>query len=228
MANYGAPPVPGGLISVATLQTRYPELSREKDPETLVEIIQEATAHMEDMTSRRMAPFNNVTFSDRLHGIDPDEYGDTNADMPLSFAGSLGSSYASALGNSDLVRHFWVDQFAPLYPELWTYTVTNVTITLTYGNTVAVDFQSGGMIGPDPNDGHVWLRLGTFSPEGSRINLTYSGGYTVGTPASLRRACLYQCAKFLILEAEPTLHDSQNTDMLDAQTVRLLAPWARG
>ena len=217
---------PTPFVGADVLARRYPELCRDVDPLTLSEVMVEATSHIEDITSRRLAPFKGLLYQDRLFGVDPVEYGGNVNDMPLDFAGSMGASYANALGASGLVRHFWLDQFAPMNPELWTYNIQSITINLTFGNTTVLK-GSALIDGPDESDGHCWLRMGTFVPQGSRIQVLYDGGYTVAIPSSLKRACIYQAAKFLILEAEPQARKGMDSAELDVQIEKLLAPWAR-
>lgn len=218
---------PVSLATVADFQRRYPELVADIDPPLLADILVEATTHLEDITGRRLAPFTGHIYQDRLFGIDPMEYGN-NADMPLDIYGSLGLSMAQALGASTLVRHFWLDQFAPVYPELWTYNIQSMTIFRTYGDFQPIDFDHGGVRGPDVTDGHVWLRLGTFAPEGTRIQVVYDGGYTKGIPPSLRRACLFQAAKFVILEFEPQIRREMNLEEIESTVNKLIGPWVRG
>jgi hypothetical protein len=61
-----------------------------------------------------------VQESHRAQGIDPDEYSDAGS-MPMDIHGTLGTSYANALGAGDQVRHVWLNEYAPRYPELWGY-----------------------------------------------------------------------------------------------------------
>ena len=220
-------PVP--LASAADLTRRYPQLVEDVDPDLLDELMVEATDAIETMVSRRLAPFTGLIYEGRLFGIDPQEYG-ADSNTPLPFQGSLGLSYANALGGAnDLVRHFWLDEFAPFHPELWTYDITALSITLTYGNTQEIDPSEGWVInGPSITDGHGWLRLGTFAPEGTRIKCVYNGGYTKGIPPALKRACVFQAADFLIRESEPQSRTGLSSEKLEADIVRLLAPWARG
>jgi hypothetical protein len=149
--------------------------------------------------------------------------------MPLDIYGSLGTSYANALGfGGNLVRHFWLDQYAPFYPELWQYSIESVTLQLTYGNTITLEPTGGGIMGPDVTDGHTWLRLGTFAPQGTRVTVVYSGGYMNGIPPDLRRACLYQAQEFLVLDAEPETRHGVDLSELSNRIDRLLSPWVRG
>ena len=218
---------PVALASVDDFKRRYPELIVNLEDNLIADILVEATAAMEDRTGRRLAPFTGHIYEDRLFGIDPAEYG-SNADLPIDIFGSLGMSQAIALGSSNLVRHFWLDQFAPVYPELWTYTIQSMVVYRTYGDYQNIDFNHGGIRGPSITDGHVWLRLGTFAPEGSRIKVVYDGGYTRGVPPSLRRACLFMAAKYVILEFEPQLRREMDLGEMDRQVDNLLAPWVRG
>lgn len=228
MANNGSQySDPVSLATVADFQRRFPEIVVDLEPALLADLLVEATAHIEDITSRRLAPFTGHIYQDRLFGIDPMEYGN-NADMPLDIYGSLGLSQAIALGASTLVRHFWLDQSAPAYPELWTYNIQSMKIYRTYGDFQPIDFLNGGVHGPDVTDGHVWLRLGTFAPEGSRIEVIYDGGYTKGIPPSLRRACLFQAAKFVMLEYEPQIRREMNLDEIEKTIDKLIGPWVRG
>lgn len=219
--------VPGALTTVARMTRRYPQLVSKLDPETIQEAIIEATAQLEDMTSRRLTPFTNIIYENMLNGISPDEYGDDSAGMPVDIYGSLGISFANALGASDLVRHFFLDQYAPAYSELWTYDIQSMEIFLTYGNSQPIDFRAGGIVGPEVNSGHCWIRLGTFAPEGTRIKVVYSGGFTGGIPASLQRACLFLAAKNFVIDGTLTMRDGQNMNELNAAIESIMAPWMR-
>ena len=219
--------VPPALATVADLQQRFPEVTQGIDPGVLADILVEATSFIEDNTSRRLAPFTNHICEERLFGISPDEYGDVSADMPIDIYGSLGISKAAALGASDLVRHLWLDQYAPFYPELWTYSITSMRIFRTYGDYQDIDFNHGGILGPNITDGHVWFRLGTFIPEGSFVKVVYSGGYTLGVPPALRRACLFQAIKYVILECEPQMRSAMDLKEIDAVVEANIVNWVR-
>ena len=219
---------PLALATVEDLQARFPEVVAGVDSTVLQDILVEATSYIEDNTNRRLAPFKGHICEERLFGISPDEYGDVSADMPIDIYGSLGISKAAALGASDLVRHMWLDQYAPFYPELWTYSIESFTIYRTYGDYQPIDFANGGILGPNVTDGHVWFRLGTFIPEGTFAKVVYSGGYTEGTPPALRRACLFQAIKYVILECEPQMRTSMDLKEIDAVVEGNIATWARG
>jgi hypothetical protein len=219
---------PTSLATVEDFTRRFPELVTELDSTTVADILVEATAHIEDLTDRRLAPFTNYLYSDRLWGTDPDEYGGSSG-MPLDIIGSLGLSESQALGvaSGNLVRHFWLDQYAPHNPELWTYTLQAITIYTSYGTQQIVDFSTGGLTGPEVSDGHCWLRLGTFAPIGSRIRVLFDGGYTLGIPPALRRACMYQATKYIMLEFEPQTRRGMDYGEISNQIDRLIAPWVK-
>lgn len=229
MAGLPVPTTPGALVDADTFIKRFGELAKNTTPETIQGIIIEACASLEDMVDRRLAPFTGVIYEDRLFGSDPDEYGSSMLNVPMSAQGMMGMSYAQAVGATDLIRHFWLPEYAPRYPELWTYQITSMQLSLTYGNKQLITIPNGGLIGDSPSstDGHCWLRLGTFAPEGSRIKVVYSGGYTKGIPPSLARAALYQTAKYLMLEIEPQQRSGLSLDEIDLQVTKLMAPWAR-
>jgi hypothetical protein len=215
------------LATVEQLQIRYPEIVRNIDSQVLQETLEEATRHIETRVGRRLAPFVGHVYQDRLFGIDPSEFG-VDSNTPLSFAGSIGMSQAQAYNSDNLVRHCWIDQFAPLYPELWTYNIQSMQIYRSFGDTQPIYFQNGGVLGPDSTDGHLWFRLGTFIPEGTRIQIIYDGGYTLGIPTDLRRACILQAIKFIILDLEPQLRKEMDLNELDAQISLILGGWVRG
>jgi hypothetical protein len=192
-------------------------------PQAIYDLLAEGTRHCEDLTQRRLAPFTMTELS-RAEGIDPDEYTDS-ANLPMDVRSTLSASYAQALGASSLVRHSWVSEFAPRYQDLWTYSNVSVTIIRSYGGTQQVS-QAQILSGPEPDTGHLWFMLGIFLPVGSRVQVTYSGGYTVATPAGLVRACKFMSAYLAVRELDPesTAHDP---DQLYADALKFLGPWAR-
>jgi hypothetical protein len=218
---------PTALASVVDFNKRYPELVEEGGQDLVQDVLLEATQHIEDRTGRRLAPFTGHVLQDAMFGIDPNEYGG-NDNIPLSAQGSLGISLAQGygFGAGNLVRHIWLDHFAPMRPELWTYHVQSIQIYTTFGGSQ--DLTNSGFLGPDSTDGHLWLRMGTFAPEGSRFQIIYDGGYTLGIPPALKRACLMQAVKFYVLDAEPQNRKDMKLDEIDLQISLLLGPWNRG
>jgi hypothetical protein len=186
-----------------------------------------ATASIENACSRRMAPFTNLIESHDAEGIDPDEYGDTGgADLPLDIYGALGVSKMRSLGGSSLVRQLQLDQYAPLYTDLWSYSVQTVQLFRTYGDTQFVQPQS--LEGPWADTGQFRFRMGTFVPVGTTVVVTYSGGYTVAIPDDLVSACLFAAARLYLLELDPEDRNSgHDLADLDAEIGGLISPYMR-
>lgn len=191
-------PVP--LATSADMQSgQFADLVRDYSPSDLDELMIEATRVCEGIAGRRLAPFTGVPETHRATGIDPDEYSDA-ASVPLDLQGTLGRSYSDALGAGDQVRHCWLNEFAPRYPEMWTYSNVQVTILRSYGGSSAL--AAGNVIGAEADSGHIWFTLGTFLPLGSLIRAVYDGGYTT-VPADLARACKLQAAVLVLGEIDP-------------------------
>ncbi|NUP39523.1 MAG: hypothetical protein HOY76_21550, partial [Streptomyces sp.] len=188
-------PVP--LATSADMQAgQFADLVRDYSASDLDQMMIEATRVCEGIAGRRLAPFTGVPETHRATGIDPDEYTDSTS-LPMDTLGSLGRSYANALGAGDQVRHCWLNEFAPRYPEMWTYSNLHVTIVRSYGGTQVVN--AANLIGAEADSGHVWFTLGTFLPLGSLIRVQYDGGYST-VPADLGRACKLQAAVLVLGE----------------------------
>jgi hypothetical protein len=202
----------------------FSDLVIDYPPDALADVMVEATRKCEDATDRRLAPFTGLTETTRAAGIDPDEYGGVQG-MPVSIQATLGQSEATALGMTNLVRHTWLSQYPPRYPDLWEPNPNmQVLVIRSYGGTQQL---SAAQILDGPDDtGHVWFQLGQFIPVGSRIRVTYGGGYTVATPGSLKRASEYIGASIVARELNPdsTQHDP---DALYATGLKWLGPFMR-
>ena len=200
----------------------FADLASALTGDALVEFLQEATRLCEEECGRRLVPYT-LTETHRAEGMDPDEYTDS-ANLPMDLQGTLGRSYAYALGASTLVRHVWLSNYAPMYPEYWTYSNVSLNIIRSYGGSQ--EFNTTQLLsGPDPDTGHVWFQLGTFLPIGSLIYATYTGGYTT-IPASLVRACKFMTAYLIVRELQPedTNHDP---DQLHTDALMTLSNWQR-
>jgi hypothetical protein len=210
------------LCSVAQFsEGAYADLAAGYDAGPLNDILIESTRLCEEVAGRRLAPFT-VTETLRASGIDPDEYAES-ASIPMDIQGTLGMSYASALGGMSLVRHFWLHEYPPRYPEMWAYSNVSVTLVRSYGGTQVL--QPGQILeGPD-DTGHVQVTLGTFLPVGTRIQAAYSGGYQA-VPASLVRAGKFMAAYLIVRELNPedTSHDP---DLLREDATTILENWER-
>lgn len=196
-------------------------------PAALVTLMSRATRRIESMCNRRLAPFTGLTESQEAFGIDPDEYG-SQGSMPMDITGALGWSQAAALGVSDMVRKFWLDQSCPQYLEYWSIALESILILRTFGDS---QLLSGADLltvqGPEYDTGLVKLQIGTYCPIGSTCRITYSGGYTVQIPEDLNLACVLQAMKFVLIGGEPELRSGMTTQDLDDELLALLAPFAR-
>lgn len=208
--------------SAQLMDGAFADLVRQYETATIDQAMIQATRELEGICGRRLAPFT-ITESHRAEGIDPDEYSDS-ANLPMDIRGTIGASYAMALGASSLVRSIWLNEYAPRYPEYWTYSNVQIDIVRSYGGSQTVTTL---LDGPDPDSGHVWFQLGLFLPVGSRVHVTYSGGYTVATPADLVRACKYLAAAYIIDELDPLGDHGHDPDVLRVKAEDVLLPYMR-
>lgn len=215
---------PTPLVSAAQFtEGPYGDLVAGYSDQALADLLAEGTRMCESETGRRLAPFSGVTETHRAEGMDPDEYTDA-ANLPMDLQGTLGRSYAYALGASTLVRHCWLNEYAVRYPELWTYSNVQITIIRSYGGSE--NLSAAQFVGAENDSGHIWFQLGLFIPIGSLIRVSYSGGYTVATPADLVRGCRFMCAYLACRDLDPgsTNHDP---DQLHTDALMALSNYAR-
>lgn len=214
------------LATAADLKAgAFADLVRSYAAPALDDVMIQATRACETETTRRLAPFT-LTESHRAEGVDPDELTDSS-NLPMDLQGSLGRSYAAALSTSTLIRHVWLNEYAPTHQDLWTYTMpaNPVQIIRSYGGGQVVN--STQLDGPEPDTGHLWFHLGTFLPIGSLIRITYSGGYTT-VPADLKRACIYQAAAIVCRELDPlNAQHGHDAGTLEALSSGYLTPYIR-
>lgn len=202
----------------------FGDLVRSYSAQALTDLMAQATRACETECGRRLVPFTGITETHRLDGMDPDEYVDT-ANLPLDIQGTLGASYARALSASTLVRHLWLDQYAPHFPEYWSYSNISLTVVRSYGGSEV--FTTNQYVGPEVDSGHVWFNLGSFIPIGSLARVTYAGGYTT-IPADLVRACQYMAASIAVSELDPMTEQSgHDSSVLEAKAVSWLSSYTR-
>lgn len=215
---------PTPLATVAQMsEGQFADLVKDYSPQALADLMIEATRACEGICTRRLAPFT-ITESHRAEGIDPDEYTDA-ANLPMDLQGTLGRSYAYALGASTLVRHVWLDEYAVRYPEYWTYSNMTIQIVRSYGGSQSV--SPAQLLAAESDRGHVWFQLGLFLPIGSDILVTYTAGYTT-VPADLVRACKYLAASIAISELDPiSAENAHDPGELEGRAERLLTPYMR-
>lgn len=212
-------PVP--LASSADMQTgQFADLVRDLSSDALDQLMIDSTRVCEGIAGRRLAPFAAVPETHRATGIDPDEDTDSSG-IPVSMQATLATSYSNALaGSGNMVRHLWLNEHAPRYPEMWTYSDLSVQVFLSIGGSQT--YPGVQIIGAEPDSGHIWFFLGSFIPAGSLIRVTYSGGYTT-VPADLARACKLQAAVLVLGEIDPTgTQFGRDPNTLSAQAEKIL------
>jgi hypothetical protein len=202
----------------------FADLSSGLSAGALADYLIEGTRLCETETSRRLAPFT-ITETHRADMIDVDEYSDSS-NLPMDIQSTLGMSYASAMGASSLVRHCWLDEYASRYQDLWSYSGVSVTIHRSYGGTQVLA-PTQILSGPEPDTGHLWFQLGLFLPIGSRVQVTYSGGYTIAVPADLVRATKLMTASIIVRELNPE-DASHDPDLLYTDALKILVSYLRG
>ncbi|MEK6443633.1 hypothetical protein [Pseudonocardia sp. T1-2H] len=213
---------PTPLTSAASFKgSAFEDLTRNFSEDAIDEILIEATRACETEVGRRLVPFT-LTETHRAEGIDPDELGAIGSGLQLDLQGSLGASYAAALGSGigALVRKVWLRQHATHFPEMWAYSDVTCTVTLSFGGAQTV----APMAGPTNDTGLLWFNVGTFCPIGSLVQVTYSGGYQT-IPADLRRAAKYMAAAIFCRELDPERSSNHDAGSLEALAVSWLEPY---
>ena len=212
-------PVP--LCSTANFtSSAFADLVAGYSEPALSDLMSESTRACEGAAGgKRLAPFT-ITETTRADGVDPDEY-PAGASLPMPIQGTVGWSEALALGGgSDLVRHCWLTQVPPRYPDLWAYSGVSVTVIRSYSGTQQYN-ASQLLDGPD-NTGHLWFQIGSLVPIGSRVRVTYCGGYTVAIPADLVRAGRLMAAWMVLTELDPQ-DSGRDPDRLYGSAMKILA-----
>lgn len=203
----------------------FADLFRQYSNDALNDLLIEATRACETETERRLAPFTGMIETIRTDGVDPDEYVDSGS-MPLDLAGSLGRNWAAAFGSTALIRRVHLAEYAPRYPDLWSYSDVAITVYRSYGGNETLTPGGRVVMGPQPDTGFVWFELGTFIPGASVLQVTYSGGYQT-VPADLSRACKYLAASIAVAELDPQGDSGHSPEDLETKAVALLAGYAR-
>lgn len=215
-------PVP--LATVAQMQEgAFADLIRSFSAQAQADLMIEATRQCEGAVGRRFAPFTQLPETHRAEGIDPDEYADS-ANLPMDLQGTLGRSYASSLGASTLVRHVWLNEYAPRHAEYWAYANLNITLVRSYGGTQTV--VPAQLLTTSTDTGHIVFQLGLFLPVASTIQIKYDGGYQT-IPADLVRACKYMAASIAVTELAPLQEHGHDPDALEAKAIGIIESFMR-
>lgn len=189
-------------------------------PQVQSDLMIQATRAVEDACDRRLAPFT-ITESMRAEDLDVEDALD--AYVPLDPTSQLGFSRALSLGSTLLVRHFWLRESPPRYPEMWTGNIEAVTLRRSFSGVQDVDVST---LQYESDTGHVRFQLGSFVPAGTTIVTTYTGGYTT-VPATLVRATLYMAASIAVRELDPVQDAGHDPDLLRIDAMDFLAAFVR-
>jgi hypothetical protein len=181
-----------------------------------------ATRNCESACDRRLARFTGLVETKRADALDVEDALD--AYVPLDPTSQLGFSRAQSLGSTLLVRHFWVREYPPRYPDLWSGSISAINLFRSYSGSQVVDIST---VQFEPDTGHCRFQLGTFVPPGTTIQAIYSGGYAT-TPADLIEACRFMAASIAVKQLDPIDGRSgHDPDALRAEAMEMLAPYVR-
>lgn len=213
-------------IPLATVQDfqegPFNDLTRGYSTPAMTNLMVRATRACESLCDRRLAPFTNLTETQRAQALDVEDALD--AYIPLDPTSQLGFSRALSLGSTLLVRHFWVAHNPPQYADLWTGgSITSITLRRSFSGIQIVDTSQ---IQFEPDTGHVRFQLGTFVPPGTTIVVVYSGGYTT-VPADLVQACKLMAASIAVRELDPIQSSGHDPDLLRMDAEMWLDPYMR-
>jgi hypothetical protein len=202
---------------------RWADLVRGMSPEAVANLMKEGTRACESACDRRLVPFTNVVETQRAQALDIEDT--VEAQLPLDPIAALGLSRAQSFGATDLVRHAWLREFPPRYPEMWSATISAIELRWSFSGTTPVDVTG---IQFEPDTGHVRFQLGTFVPIGTTLRFTYSGGYST-IPADLVLAGKFMCAGIVVKQLDPATRQSgHDPDALRNEAMEILGPYVRG
>lgn len=211
------------LCTSAILQSgAFADLVRDFSGPTLDHLMLRATRLCESAVDRRLVPFTNIIETQRAAMLDVDDI--TEIPGPMEPSAQLGFSRAQSLGTSQLVRHFWLREYPPRYPEMWTGSITSITLLRSYSGTQAVVPNTTQY---EQDTGHCRFQLGTYVPTGTTIVVTYSGGYTT-VPLDLEQACEFMAASLVLKQLDPAqaMH-GHDPDALRMDALEILTAYTR-
>lgn len=200
----------------------FADLVRDFTDPVLDHLMMRATRLCESATDRRLAPFTNVTETQRAQALDVDDI--TEIPGPMEPSAQLGFSRAQSLGTSQLVRHFWLREYPPRFPEMWAGSIASINLLRSYSGTQAVVPNTTQY---EPDTGHCRFQLGTYVPTGTTIVVTYSGGYST-TPLDLEQANEFMAASLVLKQLDPAqaMH-GHDPDALRLDALEILTAYTR-
>lgn len=200
----------------------FADLVRDFTDPVLDHLMMRATRLCESATDRRLAPFTNITETQRAQALDVDDI--TEIPGPMEPSAQLGFSRAQSLGTSQLVRHFWLREHPARFPEMWSGSITSINLLRSYSGTQAVVPNTTQY---EPDTGHCRFQLGTYVPTGTTIVVTYSGGYST-TPLDLEQANEFMAASLVLKQLDPAqaMH-GHDPDALRLDALEILTAYTR-
>ena len=214
---------PTPLCTAAIMQSgAFADLVRDFSGPTLDHLMMRATRMCESAVDRRLAPFTNITETQRAQMLDVDDI--TEIPGPMEPSAQLGFSRAQSLGTSQLVRHFWLREYPPRYPEMWSGSITSINLLRSYSGTQAVVPNTTQY---EPDTGHCRFQLGTYVPTGTTIVVVYSGGYNT-IPLDLEQACEFMAAALVLKQLDPAqASHGHDPDALRLDAMEILTAYTR-
>jgi hypothetical protein len=203
-------------------QGAFADLVRDYSLPALDRIMMRATRMLESAADRRLAPFTNLTETQRAQALDVDDI--TEIPGPMEPSAQIGFSRAQSLGTSQLVRHFWVREYPPKFPEYWTGSISSISLLRSYSGTQAVVPNTTQY---ESDTGHCRFQLGTYVPVGTTIVVQYSGGYST-VPLDLEQACEFMAASIVLKQLDPaqSMH-GHDPDALRLDALEILTAYTR-
>lgn len=213
---------PTPLCTSAIMQNgAFADLVRDFSQNTLDHIMLRATRLCESSTDRRLAPFT-ITETQRAQMLDVDDI--TEMPGPMEPSAQLGFSRAQSLGTSQLVRHFWVREYPPRYPEYWTGNINSISLLRSYSGIQSV---VTGTMQYETDTGHCRFQLGTYVPTGTTIVVNYTGGYAT-IPLDLEQACEFMAASIVLKQLDPAqAQHGHDPDALRLDALEILTAYTR-
>lgn len=214
---------PTPLCTSATMQSgAFRDLVRDYTSAALDHIMMRATRLCESAVDRRLAPFGSITETQRAQMLDVDDV--TEIPGPMEPSAQLGFSRAQSLGTSQLVRHFWLREYPPRYPEMWSGSINSINLLRSYSGTQAVVPNTTQY---EPDTGHCRFQLGTYVPTGTTIVVSYNGGYAT-TPLDLEQACEFMAASLVLKQLDPAqASHGHDPDALRLDAMEILTAYTR-
>lgn len=213
---------PTPLCTAATMQSgAFADLVRDFSQETLDHIMLRATRLCESAADRRLVPFT-ITETQRAQMLDVDDI--SQYPGPMEPSATIGFSRAQSLGTSQLVRHFWVREYPPRYPEYWTGQINSINLLRSYSGTQTVVTNTTQY---ETDTGHCRFQLGTYVPPGTTIVVNYTGGYTT-VPLDLEQAAEFLAASIVLKQLDPAAgRTGHDPDALRLDSLEILASYVR-